>query len=354
MPKRATPPEPAALGAGLGRVITATSGSEELEAHAGLLIWAILRPEKRSANHVARALGIPRGSPIRWAVRWCWRERVARAGADADRQAAMLYRQLYVDDEHLGRAPLDRVSNLIGPETWLLLGVGPPVLQVEAGVVADETAIEGDGGEGSASNAERANPGIEAIRAKARAQAEQAQEAHRQALLAKEERERKAKEEHERTVGFYRKAQALLESYVGKLLRDMQAAMGPGGSLEKIEVKPRDLPKILEQHRELSELLGVVQPVLGQGPQLEPSYRVTLAQATGGDVLQAMVDDAAELMAILTGLRARRDASLDLATSDPSAVAGEPQEAPGGQEGHSGDGDADRPGGGSDPESEVG
>lgn len=104
-----------------------------------------------------------------------------------------------------------------------------------------------------------------------------------------------------------------------------------------VDVRPRDLPKILEQYRELSELLGIVQPSMQQGPALEPSYRVQLAQSTNGDVLQALWDDVLECQAIVGGLVARRDAAMAASPLDKLNESGELHEARGGQEGHPGE-----------------
>jgi hypothetical protein len=337
MSKKAQPQEPAALEADLG-IIHLPHVQEGVTEHAGLLLFALIRPERRTPHRVALALGVTGTKTRTWCSRWCWRERCARVGRDADRQAAMLFRQLYVEDPIVGRTPLDRIAKIVRSEAWLLLGIGPPVLQVEAGVVADLEPDGDDDVEVSASNKANSNPGLEAIREKTRKQADAANEAHRKALAEKEAREEKARKAFERTVETFEKGRTLIEAYLGALGRDAAQRLQKGDSLE---LKPKDLPKLLEQYRELSEYLGVIQaPASAQGA-LEPSYRVQLAVATGGDVLQAMMDDLDEAKMIVAALQARRGVALETSVDDPAAGDGAAVEPPGAQEGPSAEGGED-------------
>jgi hypothetical protein len=318
--------EPSSLEAGIERVRTPAI-SETEEDHVALLMYALIDPRRRSFATLHRALGRPESTVRRAATRWSWSSRIGRAGPGADRDAAALYRELYLPTKTWGRSPLDRLASSMRPEAWLVLGIGAPESgprPVDEGNGSTATDDDADSSADNAADRQTSN-----VEDQARQRAHAAEQAHIRAVEAAQLRQERAKAEQARLTDFYGKAQKLLEGYVASLSRQL-GARNAAGELIPVDVKPRDLPKILEQHQNLSELLGIITPSANVGgAALEPSYRVQLATATNGDVLAAMLEDVAELSVILGSLRDRRDAYLAGTDTEGSDDAGRASDEPG-------------------------
>lgn len=364
MPKKTLPPEPAAMEAGLEPIRTPVVAEASVD-HACLLLFALVDPRRRGMVPAAKATLRARTTLTEKAVRWCWRERVAHAGSDADREAARLYRELYLNEEGWGRTPLDRISHLVRPQAWILLGVGEPLPPTDGptiNLLASDTATDADYGDNppsvtpdppnvddgltpgdtpedpkteestaAAKNAgNKRKNGADTLLEQARLRADAANEAHRKHLEEVKQREEKARQAYQKTVETFEKGRTLIEVYLGALARDavQQAQSGVDG----LGLKPKDLPKLLEQYRELSEYLGLVQAPMQAGGQIEPSYRVQVAIATGADVLAAMMSDIEECKVVVGVMLARRDIALATPAADPSAVDGAADEPPGAQD----------------------
>lgn len=158
--------------------------------------------------------------------------------------------------------------------------------------------------------------GPEAVVAKARLEAaktEAAQLAHLEKVRAAQEAREK---ERERMEQMFRGSMRLLEKYVADLAKQVNE-VDADGRQTGVRPRPSDLPKFLELYRELGEATGAIAPqVTANGGSLEPSYRVQLAQSTGGDVLEAMLADVEECRMILSVLRDTQRANT-LGAPDP-------------------------------------
>ena len=251
---------------------------ERADWHRALLLWAMQGVSLRSFRAVARAMGCSDGSIRTWAKNERWKHRVAAHG-EADQYALDLYRQLYLAD--FGKLELPHVlENVVRP-------VGAIDLDDPAAAAAELTR-------------ERAR------KATGHTLAEVEQAVVQQQTTKRRDNKREA-ERHLK----------LVDAALGTIARKMKA--------NEIRVSVRDIPLLLECREQLVRVASGAST--GPGIVVESS-RVRYAKETGGDVLQAVLEDAEECTLILGALKGRQGVDLQaLANEDQAARDALAQEA---------------------------
>jgi hypothetical protein len=231
--------------------------AERRDHHRALLLWAMQGPDMRSQRKVSKATGTSEGSIRNWKRTRMWEARVQHHGKHADQYALDLYRTEYMMD--YGRIELP----------WVL----PNVVRSVGVDLDDPTAIA----------AEQAR---ERARKATGATVAEVEQAVRQTVADRKRTNRSEADKHIR----------LVDGALGLLARKMKA--------NEIRVSVRDIPVLLECRERLARAVAGGEAE-GAGRVVQSS-RVLHAKDTGGDVLQAMYEDAEEVVLILGALRTKR------------------------------------------------
>lgn len=248
---------------------------ERRDWHRAMLLWAMQHPEDRSNRAVARAMGVSEGSVRTWKVVRCWLARASTQGARSDQVALDMYRDEYMSD--FGAHEMPHVAGNI-------------VRAVGAVDLADP----------SAAAATLARDRVRNATGVTLSEVEQAsvREAADRRIDVRQDAEKHLK---------------LVDAGLGYIVGRLK--------LKKVRVTLGDLPKLLEAR---SKLVHVVNGTHGGAAGgVVKSARVKHAEDTGGDVLDAMYDDAQEVILILGALRTRKGADVEALAADENALRAE-------------------------------
>ena len=265
--------------------LTRREGENKLH-HRALILYAMQDENKRSiratATAVSRAESVVRG----WVKTYRWHERIAGEGVTVQARACQLYRELY-HAEH-------RLRDVAGPvEARMTV----PVLAMAPVPVA------GKPGEGTAqvvsedreTRESRKGSGVKPSELSERARLEQQLRGHRSIL------------------------ERLLRDFADRLVGK------PGASGPKPIAKISDALQAMKVYREISELVGDLNPGTASPTALETSFRVREAERLGRNVTEALSEDVAELAAILQTMLDAEDH--DPAWLEPAHPAQRPKRA---------------------------
>ncbi len=227
--------------------------------HRALLLHAMQSPDMRSGRATSKAIGRVESTIREWRRKYAWDARIA-ASPDHDRVALDMYRHTYMKEYGAIELPFvaERMRQAFGGE-------------VHGGTEAARALQE--------SAEARRNALPKALRVV-------------ESAVAGEMAKFKAEE---RTSA--KRHLLLVDASLGLIAQRLKG--------KDIKVSLRDIPVLLECRQRLAHTIQGVQDG-GHGAVVESS-RVKHAKATGGDVVDAMYDDAEELVAILGVLRTRRD-----------------------------------------------
>lgn len=219
-------------------------GQEPDLCHRALLLYAMMAPTHRNYRAVARAVQRAEGSIRYYAKQYRWTERLA-AGDDIERTAVAMYRELYT--RVWGERELPHVAS----------GVAVPMLVGAASI----------GSTGAALDIKKADNAV------------------REAL-------KKKKDEDDAR----RRSQVqLVDASIGYVAQELIS--------KKVRVTLRDIPALIALRNQLSvEDDGSTGGSVG----FTETVRVRATRAAGGDVLEAIYEDLAEITAIVDALRLRR------------------------------------------------
>ena len=224
--------------------------------HRALLLYGMQNSRKRSVRAVARALGISEGTARNWRKKSEWDARIAAQPEPHDLMCLQVYRREYMAD--FGQHELSHVArNITQPISSTDLQDSAARAQHEATVAAHNAV--GD----SMQAVEQAT--VQAIK----------------------EHRRDVREDADRHV-------KLVDASLGVIARKLKA--------DEVRVSVRDIPVLLECR---DRLVNVINGTHASGGALAvESVRVKQARENGGDLLEAMLTDAEELVVILEALHA--------------------------------------------------
>jgi len=240
---------------------------EKTKEHRGLLLWGMQDPKAtrwgRSNRATAKAVGMSEAATRAWQDKWHWKHRIAGLGLHADQQCLDMYRHLYMRE--YGSAELPCVAHLV---TVPLGGAAHPQ------------------GSNAADTIQQASDAVRTAVPRAMQVIEQSVTGELAKMKAEE---RMAANRHLKLVD------ACL-GLIAKRLKD-----------KDLKVSVRDIPTLLETRGKLIEIMMGTNHAEG-GQRFTESARVKHAKENGHDLVDAMFDDAVELVAILGVLRTKREA----------------------------------------------
>lgn len=237
--------------AGLARL----DGESKLN-HRALVLYAMQDESRRSRTAAADGVQRTEGALRLWSARWKWEARIAHEGVSVQARACQLYRELYHGEW--------RLRDVAGPVEQRMT---VPVLAMSAPPKA------GQPGEGTAEKL---------------AQAKTLQDAPRQAPELSD---------RDRAVRALRAQRSIVE----EAIKAFAERFAKGATRPIVTVADAD--RMMRAHREISELLGDLAPPTATPTAMETSFRVREAERLGRPVTQALLEDVAELGAILTAIR---------------------------------------------------
>lgn len=254
------------------------SSDEEEVQHRAFLLYAMQDDGRRSGRAAMKAVGKSEATARLWKARFGWDQRLVKYGETAQARACQMYRTMYFAHHQL-REHAAVAHKMSVP---LLTTSAPPDPKTGRG---EET---------------RAN------------------ERQLQETLPISQREK--------VLAFQKQSldmiQTLITAYV---LRVKEKGLDAAG------LKASDIPKLLAQHADLAERMGILDPQVTPGvAALEPSYRVQLAQSkANGDVLSAMAEDVEELQIVFAQLKEKRRVAEEVARRQAELEQREQSEASG-------------------------
>lgn len=234
----------------------ARDSAERRDHHRALLLWVMQTPSLRSQRAVARSMGKADGTIRLWRQGGHWKERAESAGEHADQVALDLYRTEYmaefgeIEIPHVAKGVVRSIGDLNMKDP---LAAATEMVRQNVRHAVNNTLAE-------------------------------VNQATAQAVRERQADNKTVAKRHVRLVDG-----AL--GYIAKKLKD-----------KDIKVSVRDIPMLLECRDRLSHL--VEGHSAGDGVVVE-SARVKHAKETGGDLLNAMYEDAEECVLILGALRTR-------------------------------------------------
>lgn len=222
--------------------------------HRGFLLWVAQDPLMRSYNLTAKALSCSDSTVRNWSKRHAWEERVEKAGTGAQAAAIGRYRNVYLRQK--GPLELEVVRHAIS----LPLVPGEPV-RVAASEHIRSGRIDMETGERKKGNP-NGNP-------------------------AGNKNRDDAKDAAKKTV-------VLIDAALATFARQLKDG--------EVKVRPRDVIVLANARRhfiqEIDHLEG--NSPTSSGPvEVPESFRVRAARKSGGDIAEAMLEDAEELRVIL-------------------------------------------------------
>lgn len=238
---------------------------EKPHMYRGFILYAMQAPTSRSKRAVAKAMCRSEAGIRYWQTKHAWEERLEAVGSASQTYAARYYRHKWFS-------------------RFAMREVGVVEDRMEVSFHAAEPPPEKDPvvqtGEPDPQWEKRPRAGEKAAAA--------------QAL------------DDDQTRRMTRRHLSLLDALIGKAAKRV-VAMGKDAG--KLEIRTTgELIRALKARAELAELLGDIVPPAAaiNAPQVEETYRVRKAQAEGGDVLEARLQDAEEAQALLQGMIAAR------------------------------------------------
>lgn len=222
---------------------------ERTRLHRALLLYAMQHPEKRSIRAVARALAKSESTVRGWAASWSWDLRCEIPSAEET--AVALYRAHYVRE--FGPVELPEVERNVAIPLSASPSQDPP-----PSTVADD------------------------IR--------DADQKVRTEILRRREDKNRTRRKHV----------DLVDGALGYLVKQLQEG--------KIRANLRDIPVLL-QTRAL--LTGEGSEHVSNGSIGIETVRVRMARETGGDLIDAMLLDVAEIRVILSALQTRKEEGIE-------------------------------------------
>ena len=245
--------------------------AERRDHHRAMLLWAMQGPDVRSQRKVAKAMGASEASVRNWKKTRMWMQRVEHHKVHADQYALDLYRDLYMKDFGPVELPVVLV-NVVRP-------VGALALNDPAAAAAEQAR--------------------ERARTATGTTVTEVEQAARQVHATRKVNNTKEAQKHIR----------LVDGALGLLARKMKA--------NEIRVSVRDIPVLLECRERLSRVVAGTDDAVGRVVQ---SARVKHAKETGGDVLDAMYQDAEEVVLILGALRTKATADVQALSQEDAAT----------------------------------
>lgn len=246
---------------------------ERLKVHRAMLLYVMQAPAKRSKRSVSKAIGVHESTVRDWYKRGAWQARGAADGQTNERAALDMYRHSYMREHGANELPFvaERVHEEFGGETHT---GSEAYMRVQDAADARRKAIP------------KALKIVESA-------------------VAGEIAKRRAQERHAADTHL-----KLVDASLGLIASKLKG--------KAIKVSLRDIPVLLEcRSRLVQVILGVEEHA--HGAVIESS-RVKHAKAVGGDIVDAMYEDAVELEAILGVLRTRRDVDTQQLATDEDAA----------------------------------
>mgnify|MGYP003641895887 CR=1 FL=1 len=223
--------------------------NERFLAHRGLLLYVMQTPEKRSLRAVARAVGRSESTVRGWSKNWAWdfRSEVSQA----EETAISIYRAHYLRAH--GTTELPEVEENI----TLPLSASPAQEPPPSSVARD---------------------------------IQQADDKVRSEILRRRETKQRTRKKHV----------DLVDGALGYLVKQLQDG--------KIRANLRDIPVLLQTR---SLLTGEGDQSASNGSLGVETVRVRMARESGGDLLEAMLQDVAEIGVILGALKVRQEEGIE-------------------------------------------
>lgn len=223
--------------------------------HRALLLYAMQAPSLRSGRAVGKAVGISEATARNWKKKSKWDARLSTYDhEETDEIALSMYRRLYMMD--YGEAELPQVAkNILRP-------LGAHTLKDEGAMAAHEATKRAQNAVGDSMHA------VEQVTARAVA-----------------DNRRDARKDAERHI-------RLIDASLGLIARKLKA--------DELRVNVRDIPLLIESR---DRLFNVVSGNTGSGAPVVESARVKQARELGTDLIEALHEDALEMVVILGALR---------------------------------------------------
>ncbi len=229
--------------------------------HRALLLYAMQAENKRSVRAVARAIGISEGTARNWRKKSEWDSRISHHAELADAVALAVYRREYLAD--FGKIELKHIAkNVVQPIASGDLDSDEAKVQHEATVAASKAV----------------GKSMQAV-----------EQATVQAIA---DHRRDVRDDADRHV-------RLLDASLGLIARKLKA--------DEVRVSVRDIPVLLECRDKLVSIINGTHQA--GGALAVESVRVKQARKNGTDIIEAMREDAEELVVILNALSATNDNS---------------------------------------------
>jgi hypothetical protein len=213
--------------------------------HRAFMLWAMQDERCRSGHSVANAMSRGESTVRGWKKKYDWEERVDEAGPAVQQQAIQRYRTRYM--HRYGNRELMHVEK-----------------RMSVPVLPDEPAPTEDGDS-------------------------EGQKLADQHALDRDEN-RRAASRHLKIV----------DAAIGTIIGPLKEG--------KLKLTLRDLPHFIKLRQEMADRLAPPVTKDARGVLIE-SARVQIAKASGGDVVEAMYEDAQELVAILGAMSAKNQPS---------------------------------------------
>lgn len=239
--------------------------------HRAFLLYCMMDDHRRSYRLVGRCLQRSEACMRIWSKKDDWHGRIAAVGEGIQTLALREYAKHY--GAHLVHDAASVESRMSIPFRPELL---PPSVEDDGEIVSDM------GARGPAT---------------------------REHLKQEIRRETEAAKDSLATV---RRFSLLLEALLGRA--SQQIASG------RMKVSARDIPALIRAHQEIAGLLSGAPT--GAGEMVQPSVRVVDAQRRGGDITQAMLEDAEECVAVLRGIQASKLVADEVARMREAAAVG--------------------------------
>ena len=248
---------------------TLQRGSGERERiHRALLLYAMVAPDLRARRAVARAMGNSESSVRLWRTNERWEHRIEYHGEDADQIALDLYRELYM--EEFGELELPHVTH---------------------GIVRPLGAVHNSSPLAAATELTRERVRVATGLTK--------QETEQRILLTAAQTRSDSKKVAARHI-------RLVDGALGVIVSKIKT--------KKITVSVRDIPFLIECREKLTRIAEGGED--GGAGRIVESARVKYARESGGDLLEAMAEDAEECVIILGALRSRQGVDLGQLSKD--------------------------------------
>ena len=237
---------------------------ERRDHHRALLLFAMQGSAGRSRRAVARAMGLSDGCIRNWLRNDCWLARIHAHGEAADQDALVRYRMEYMADH--GTLEVPHIAK------YIIQPLGNLDLRDPATKLANEAAV-------------RAHNAVPLAQVEAEQAVAQAVATHR----------RDSREIAERHI-------KLVDGALGVIAKKLKA--------DEVRVSVRDIPVLIECRAHLEDVVSGTRQ--DGARRAVDSARLAHAKEVGGNLVEAMHEDALELVAILGALCAAKD--VDVAT----------------------------------------